>query len=63
MFELAHAFELSKKTNQNFSLVWDDHSYPNGLNEDLSKLSLSYLQKSNTAGLALKILDKAGSLL
>jgi hypothetical protein len=58
LFELAHAFELSKKTNQNFSLVWDDHSYPNGLNEDLSKLSLSYLQKSNAVGLALKILDK-----
>ena len=58
LFELAHAFELSKKTNINFSLVWDDHSYPNGLGEDLSRLNLSYLQKSNAVGLALKILDK-----
>jgi hypothetical protein len=58
LFELAHAFELSKKSHKNFTLVWDDHSYPNGLDEDLSKLNLNYLQKSNAAGLVLKILDK-----
>ena len=58
LFELAHAFELSKKTNQNFSLVWDEHSYANGLDEDLSTLNLSYLQKNNLVGLAFKILDK-----
>lgn len=58
LFELAHAIELSKKTNKNFTLIWDDNSYPNGLDEDLSKLNLNYLQKNNAAGLVLKILDK-----
>jgi hypothetical protein len=58
LFELAHAIELSKKCQRNFTLVWDDFSYPGGLDEDLSKLNLNYLQKSNLAGLVLKILDK-----
>lgn len=58
LFELAHAFELSKIAHENFTLTWDDHSYPSGLDEDLSKLNLNYLQKSNAAGLVLKILDK-----
>ena len=58
LFESAHAFELSKKSRKKFTLIWDDHSYPNGLDEALSGLNLNYLQKSNAVGLALKILDK-----
>ena len=58
LFESAHAFELSKNSHKQFTLSWDDHSYPSGLKEDLSSLSLNYLQKSNAVGLALKILDK-----
>jgi hypothetical protein len=58
LFELAHAIELSKKSQKKFTLVWDRFSYSSELSEDLSKLNLSYLKKSNASGLVLKILDK-----
>jgi hypothetical protein len=58
LFELAHAFELSRKSHRTLNLFWDDYSYPTGLGEDLSKLNLGYLQKSNATGLVLKVLDK-----
>ena len=58
LFELAHAVELSKRFHKKFRLVWDVYSYPSGLSEDLSKLNLDYLQRSNSTGLLLKILDK-----
>lgn len=58
LFEFAHAKELSKRSGARLNLVWDGYSYPAGLNDDLSELSLNYLYKSNSVGLLLKILDK-----
>lgn len=58
LFELAHGIELSKKSDAKLKIIWDEYSYPRGLDEDLSKLSLDYLQKSNSTGLVLKVLDK-----
>ena len=58
LFEFAHAKEISKRSGAKLKLVWDDYSYPNGLNDDLSELRLHNLYKSNSVGLLLKILDK-----
>ena len=58
LFELAHAMDLSKHSGKKFSLNWDKYSYPSKLDDDLSKLNLDYLRKSNLVGLLLKILDK-----
>ena len=58
LFELAHAIELSKRSGKKFILNWDEYSYPSELDDDLLKLNLDYLRKSNSVGLLLKILDK-----
>lgn len=58
LFEFAHAKELSKSSGARLNLVWDDYSYPSGLNDDLNELNLKYLYKSNSVGLLLKVLDK-----
>ncbi len=58
LFQFAHAKELSKSSGAILNLVWDNYSYPAGLNNDLSELSLNYLHKSNSVGLLLKVLDK-----
>lgn len=58
LFEFAHATELSKRFGVKLNLIWAGYSYPAGLNDDLSELSLDYLYRSNSVGLLLKVLDK-----